>query len=78
MKNIPLYRYEREPGKTTVSPIKPDCECEELTRLVAEEGKRLTSDGVNLCSVIDVDDPSGWYEVDAPPDTEEGGEGVIE
>ena len=62
----PLYRYEREGGGITDSPIKPDCECTERVRLIADKGKALTKDGEKLCRVIDVDSAEGWYEVDAP------------
>ena len=67
MKIKPLYRYEREDGGVTVSPIKPDCEYTEKVRLIADEGKMLTLDGERLCRVIDADSAEGWYEVDAPP-----------
>lgn len=70
MKIKPLYRYEREGGGITVSPNKPDCEYTERVRLVAEKGKLLTKDGENFCRVIDVDTADGWYEVDAPEETE--------
>ena len=64
MQIIKLYRYEREGGGVTVSPVKPDGECVELVRLVADEGKVLTLDGVNMTSCIDTDSADGWYEVD--------------
>lgn len=66
MKIKTLYRYEREDGGVTVSPIEPECEYAEKCRLIADEGKRLTNDGENFFSVIDVDSADGWYEVDAP------------
>lgn len=71
MKHIPLYRYEREGGGITDSPIKPECEYTERVRLVAEEGKMLTKDGGELRRVVDVDSADGWYEVDAPEETED-------
>lgn len=61
-----LYRYEREDGKTTVSPNKPDSSFEETYRVIAGEGKLVTLDGENTYSVIDTDVKEGWYEVDAP------------
>ncbi len=67
MKIKPLYRYEREDGGVTVSPIKPDCEYTEKVRLIADEGKVLTLDGENLYRCLDVESTEGWYEVDAPP-----------
>lgn len=71
MKVKPLYRYEREDGGVTVSPIEPECEYTERVRLFADEGKMLTTDGEKFCSVIDVDSADGWYEVDAPKETED-------
>lgn len=60
-----LYRYEREEGKITVSPIKPECDYTLRYRLIAEEGKELTKDGENFTSCVDVESPDDWYEVDA-------------
>jgi hypothetical protein len=60
-----LYKYKRENGGTTVSPIKPDCEYAEMVRLIADEGKALTKDGEKLTPCVDTDTADGWYEVDA-------------
>ena len=60
-----LYRYKREDGGINVSPIKPEGDYTTLYRLIADEGKALTKDGENFCSVIDTDSTDGWYEVDA-------------
>ena len=60
-----LYRYEREPGKITVSTEIPDAEYTELYRLIADEGKILTN-GETEAYCIDVDSTDGWTEVDAP------------
>ena len=65
-----LYKYERDDGGVTVSPNKPVVPYTECYRLIADEGKALTLDGVNLCGVVDVDSPDGWYEVDKPPEEE--------
>lgn len=65
-----LYRYEREGGGITVSPNKPDCKYTEKLRLIAGDGKMLTKDGEDLRRVVDVDSSEGWYEVDAPEETE--------
>lgn len=65
MQTIKLYRYEREGGGMTVSPVMPDCEYTNLFRLVADEGKALT-DGENLTFCVDTDSVDGWHEVDAP------------
>ena len=70
MQSIVLYRYEREGGGVTVSPVKPDVEHTELYRLVADEGKMLTQDGENLYFCTDVESADGWYEVDAPTPNE--------
>lgn len=66
-----LYRYQREGGGITISPNKPDCEYTEKLRLIAGDGKMLTKDGEDLRHVVDVDSSDGWYEVDAPEETEE-------
>lgn len=68
MQIITLYQYEREDGGVTVSPIKPDVEYTEMYRLVADEGKALTKDGVNTTPCTDVESVEGWYEVDEPID----------
>ena len=60
-----LYRYEREPGKFTVSTEIPDAEYTELYRLIADEGKILTNGETETCCV-DVDSTDGWTEVDVP------------
>lgn len=60
-----LYRYEREPGKITVSTVEPDTEYETLYRLIADEGKILTNGETETCCV-DVNSTEGWTEVDAP------------
>ena len=65
MKTIALYKYKRENGGTTVSPVKPDCECTEMVRLIADDGKSLTKDGEKLTPCVDTDSADGWYEVDA-------------
>ena len=56
-----LYCYEREAGKITVSPEKPDCDYTLKFRLIAEEGEELTKDSENFTTCIDVDDTEGWY-----------------
>ncbi len=78
MKPKILYRFERKNGGITHSLNKPEgVECTELCRLIAGEGKMLTKDGVSFHSVVDTDTPGEWREVDAPPEVEEGGEGVV-
>ena len=70
MQTITLYKYKRENGGITVSPVKPNCEYTEMFRLVADEGKALTKDGEDLTICIDVESAEGWYEVDAPEEEE--------
>lgn len=63
----PLYKYKRPDGGITVSPTKPEgIEFSEEFRLIADEGKLLTKDGENTPPCIDVDDVTGWQEVDDP------------
>ena len=67
MQIINLYKYERENGKTTVSPNKPeDKEYTEMYRLVADEGKVLTFNELIVGEVIDTDTTDGWSEVEKP------------
>ena len=61
-----LYKYEREPGKITVTPIEPSCEYTELYRIIANEYKLVTLDGNKLYSVVDTEIKDGWFEIDAP------------
>ena len=71
MQVVALYKYEREGGGVTVSPIKPEGkECAELFRLVADEGKVLTYDGEIVGEVIDAESLDGWGEVEKPEETE--------
>lgn len=66
MQTIILYRYIREDGGVTTSPVKPNVAYTERFRLVADEGKALTRDGVDFTACVDVSTTDGWYEVDAP------------
>lgn len=65
MQIIPLYKYEREGGGITVSPIKPNVEYTEMYRLVADEGKVLTN-GKDVAWCVDVESVDGWIEIDEP------------
>lgn len=56
----------REDGGISTSPVKPEAEYTEMFRLVADDGKVLTRDGVNLTPCVDVVSVDGWYEMDAP------------
>lgn len=74
MQTKTLYRYKRADGGVTVSPDKPETtEFEICNRLIADEGKMLTTDGETLYPCIDVDSVAGWYEVD-DPEAEQGTE----
>ena len=80
MQSITLYKYKRADGGVTVSPIKPDGEYTEMVRLVADEGKVLTSDGENFTSCVDTENPDGWYEVASAEDeaTDKGYQSALE
>lgn len=72
MQIINLYKYERENGKITVSPNKPeDKEYAEMYRLVADEGKVLTFNGEIVGEVIDTNIKDGWSEVEKPVETDQ-------
>lgn len=64
MKITTLYKYKRSDNKTTVSPIKPDCEYTEMHRLIAEEGSAIT-DGFIVCGCVDTEDASSWRDTTA-------------
>lgn len=70
MQTKTLYRFKRADGGITVSPEKTETEFETCYRLIADEGKMLTTDGENLSPCVDVDDVAGWYEVDSPEEIE--------
>lgn len=70
MQTIILYKYNREDGGVTASPVKPDCSCQELVRLIADDGKLLTN-GTNETFCVDTDSADGWWEIDAPIETDE-------
>ena len=69
MQMIKLYKYERENGGVTVSPVEPSCEYTEMVRLVADEGKELVN-GEQKTSCIDTESAEGWVEVDMPIEEE--------
>ena len=80
MKTKTLYRFEREDGGITHSLEKPSVPYTERIRLIADEGKAITKDGVKLysCKDEDIIEDEGtieemiaatvalWHEVDAP------------
>ena len=66
-----LYKTIRTDGGVTVSPDKPESgDFTEMLRLISDEGKLLTSNGIDTTPCVDVDFTDGWYEVDAPEETE--------
>ena len=65
MQTITLYRYTREDGGVTTSPVKPDGEYTEMYRLIADGGKVLT-DGTTVTVCVDVYSADGWTEIDEP------------
>ncbi len=72
MKRKILYKYEREGGGYTVSPVKPP-EGKDFWRryrLIAEEGKAITN-GEIVTQVIDVSSYAGWKDCDLPPEEAE-------
>lgn len=67
MKTIKLYKYERAPGKITISPQHPLRPYTRMYRLVADKGKLLTNNGGQTALYcIDVESADGWVEIDAP------------
>lgn len=66
MQTIPLYKFIRADGGVSVSPRMPNVPYTEMYRLVADEGKALTQDGVNTTTCADVESVEGWHEIDAP------------
>ena len=67
MQVITVYRYERAPGKVTISPVKPqDKDSTELKRIIADDGKLLTKDGVTFYESIHSESAEGFYEVEDP------------
>lgn len=66
-----LYKYQRGDGVTIATLIKPEAEYTSHFRIVAGEGMVITKDGENLYGVIDTDSADGWYEIEAPEETEE-------
>ena len=67
MQKITLYKYTREDGGITVSPIKPDAEYTEMLRLVADEGKVLVNGDITT-TCTDVETVEGWEEIEGEED----------
>ncbi len=66
MQTITLYRYTREDGGVTTSPVKPDGEYTEKVRVVADEGKRLALPDGSYAPCADLDTADGVVEEDDP------------
>ena len=67
MQIVNLYRYEREPGKITTSPVKPDdgVDYSIIYRLIADEGMAIT-DGSSIVECVDTISSEGWTDCDLP------------
>lgn len=67
MRIVDLYRYEREPGKITTSPVKPDDNIDySITyRLIADEGMAITN-GSSIVESVDTNSSEGWTDCELP------------
>ena len=67
MQIVDLYRYEREPGKITTSPVKPDdgIDYSIIYRLIADEGMAII-DGSSIVVCVDTNSSEGWTDCDLP------------
>lgn len=66
MKINTLYRYVRPDGGFNVSPVEPGVDYTILHRIIADEGKVVSRDGINFYGVIDTESAEGWLEYDNP------------
>lgn len=57
-----VYRFTRPDGGVTVSPKKPSCDFEVVTRLCADAGFELFDGNRRFCC-IDTDEPEKYREV---------------
>ena len=62
MQKYPIYRFTCPDGGVSISLVKPEGECVELARLIAEDGCHIT-DGVTICECVDTADPGAWEEI---------------
>ena len=65
MKRVNLYRYIRQDGGVTISPNVPNCEYDEMIRLVSDADKIL-SNGEKTALCIDTTNEDEWHEIDLP------------
>lgn len=64
MTTITLYKYTREDGGTTTSPVKPEIDCNELVRVVADKDKILVLPDGTQTFCADLDSADGITEID--------------
>ena len=60
-----LYKTIRSDGGITVSPNKSNEKYTEMYRIIADDGKFITLDGINTFTCIDIESIDRWYEIDA-------------
>lgn len=67
MRVVNLYRYEREPGKITTSPVKPDDNIDYsiIYRLIADEDMAITN-GSSIVECVDTNSLEDWADCKAP------------
>ena len=67
MRIVNLYRYDREPGEITTSPVKPNdgIDYTIIYRLIADEGMAIT-DGTSIVKCVDTNSSEGWTDCKAP------------
>ncbi len=70
MRVVTLYRFARADGGVTVSPNPPEGEYTVLYRLIADEGRGITTDGAKIVPCADVESPEGWQDADIDSETE--------
>lgn len=58
-----VYKYTRKSGGVTITTHRPFCEYEEMSRLIADEGKTLTN-GEITAPCVDVYSSYGWAEIE--------------
>ena len=63
MQIIPLYKYIRPDGGTTISTKGPGTLSNSLCRIIADKGKILT-DGKTKTKCIDTENSLYWQEID--------------
>lgn len=78
MKTKTLYKYTREDGGTTTSPIKPECKYIELVRVIADQNKILVLPDGTQTNCTDIDSIEGITEIDHVVETPEHIRGEIE